>query len=76
MGRHAALAASGGVRADSGAVPMRISDYPLTRRKVDGWRGAQRALAAVPDDTTFLPVRADAEVQPSDVDRAVSYLDS
>lgn len=72
----AALAASGGVRADSGAVPMRVSDLPLTRQRVEDWRGAQRALSAVPDDTTFVPVRANDEVPSTEVDRAVAYLSS
>ncbi|HUQ45851.1 MAG TPA: hypothetical protein VM033_04335 [Gemmatimonadaceae bacterium] len=72
----AGLMASGGVRADSGAAPMRVSDYPLTRKRVDDWRGAQRALSTVPDDPAFVRVRVDDEVSEAEVDRAVAYLES
>ena len=70
-----ALTASKGVRADSGAVPMLISDYPLTKRRVAAWRGAQRSLSAVPDDTTLVPVRVDQDVSSAEVDRIVAYLE-
>lgn len=70
-----ALSQSGGVRTDSGAVPMLVSDYALTRKRADDWRGAQRALSTVPDDSTFLPVRADGDVAATEVDRTVAYLE-
>ena len=70
------LAASGGVRADSGAVPMRVADYSLDRTRVDRWHGAQRALGGVPDDPGFSPVRGGLEIPASEVDRAVAYLES
>lgn len=69
------FAASGGVRADSGAVPMRVSDYRLTRPGVNSWRGAQRSLAAMQDDTTFVPVRTDGEISDAEVDRLVRDLE-
>lgn len=72
----AGLVASGGVRADSGAAPMRVSDYPLTRKRADDWRGAQRALSTLPDDPAFVPVRVDDDVSEAEVDRAVAYLES
>lgn len=70
------LAASGGVRADSGAVPMRVADYSLDRTRVDRWHGAQRALGSVPDDPGFTPSRGGIEIPASEVDRAVAYLES
>ena len=71
----AGLVASGGVRADSGAVPMRVSEYSLTRERLDDWRGAQRSLATMPRDAEFVPVRAGDEVSSAEIDRAVAYLE-
>lgn len=67
--------ASDGVVADSGAVPMRIGDYRLTRERLDSWRGAQRAVDRVPDDASFVPLHA-VDATDADVDRAVAYLSS
>jgi hypothetical protein len=70
----AALAASGGIVADSGAVPMRVRDYRLTRERLDGWRGAQRAVARLPGDESFEPLEVSGATD-VDVDRAVDYLE-
>lgn len=72
----AGLVASGGVRADSGAAPMRVSEYSLTRERLDDWRGAQRSLSTMPRDADFVPVRAGDEVSSAEIDRAVAYLES
>lgn len=71
----AGLVASGGVRADSGAAPMRVSEYSLTRERLDDWRGAQRSLSTMPRDADFVPVRARDEVSSAEIDRAVAFLE-
>lgn len=67
------LGASGGVIADSGAVPMRVSDGRLTARALEDWQGAQRAVRRLPGDERFQPLDA-ATATESDVERVVAYL--
>jgi len=69
----AGLAASGGITADSGAVPMRVADYRLSEERVDGWRGAQRAVSELPVDSAFQPLRL-ADASDDDVERTVRYI--
>ncbi len=45
----AALRASGGVRADSGAVPMRVSDGPVTPPRTDDGRDEYPDPSTMPD---------------------------
>jgi len=69
----AALAASGGIIADSGAVPMLVADYRLSEERVDGWRGAHRAMSELPVDNDFQPVRL-ADAMDDDVERTVRFI--
>lgn len=69
----AGLAASGGIIADSGAVPMRVADYRLSEDRMDEWRGAQRAVSELPVDADFKPMRL-ADATDDDVERTMRYI--
>jgi hypothetical protein len=64
----AGLQASGGVRADSGAVPMRVSDGPVMPPRPDGGRDAQPLTPGMPDDPSAGVVDDDDEMPLAQMD--------
>jgi hypothetical protein len=74
--RKARLLSIGGLLALAQSGQGCAKEAVSSRQRVEDWRGAQRALSTVPDDTTFVPVRATDEVSSTEVDRAVAYLSS